>query len=191
MTRPILPLAINRSLTAALLAITLTLGCGGVAEAAEQDFSPNFPGVGAQTERSERLKTAKVINTFCHLYSDLIPPLSPREKDWLHKELNENGPRQMEAAQSIEFVQEELGDVVRACSDLSGKLMTNIPLKNEMYLWGLLAFSLNSFNIESNIDDLVEKKLFSLTKKHKEASDKFHFLGYQTLQFILIPYLKP
>lgn len=43
MTQPIQPLAMNRAITSALLAITLTLGCGGVAVAAPNANTCNAP----------------------------------------------------------------------------------------------------------------------------------------------------
>ena len=187
----------NRSITAALLTITLTLGSSGVAVAGEAAdlirkvyLEYELSETHTLTNKSERVDLAKGIHKFCLKYSQAIPRLSPRESDWLESEIRSG--RAINASQTTEYYKRVTSIISDNCLSLSVELQKSIPVKNEMHLWATLASKIKSNDFKLYLTELIDKKEITLLDKDDLlASGLMRGISDLINEKVIMLYLKP
>lgn len=148
-------------------------------EATAKEYgTPQLPPFSGAQNKNGRNLYAKTLSTFLHKIDEFIPSLSPSERTWLDKELEEyykskNINRYLAISKSKEYKSDNVKKHLESMIEKLDEIMKANKLNKEIYLWSRLSEDLMKVDFWSQLhilivdEGLIDKNLF-----YSDANDK-------------------
>ena len=164
------------------------------------------PQITVKEDANGRVQYAKNLLSFLRKIDQSIPSLSPSQKQWLEKEMDEykkseNISRYFEISNSKEYIMRTAKNYLGSMISRLSLIIMKPPASEETYLWSLITEDLMAadfwFSLRTLIDEfgLVDKKLF-YSDSVKTIDQYIFYLNngmtpaWQILRNVIQPYLE-
>jgi hypothetical protein len=164
------------------------------------------PQITTKQDANSRVQYAKNLLSFLRKIDESIPSLSPSQKQWLEKEMeeykkSENISRYFEISNTKEYKMRTVKNYLGSMSSTLSLIIMKPPTSEETYLWSLITEDLMAadfwFSLRTLIDEfgLVDKKLFYSDSVKTIDQDIFYLNNgvipaWQILRNVIQPFLK-